>query len=131
MHYVCRHIMPNGSRCDSPALRGKSFCYFHNRIHRLSNAPAPKAGDSFKLPVLEDRCAIQLAVAQVLNEGLDVPNAEVGIIVAGNKGEREYVQRVGRVLRPRPGKRALVYELVVRSTPEVEQSRKRRQALAA
>jgi superfamily II DNA or RNA helicase len=72
-----------------------------------------------------------LVSAQVLNEGLDVPDAEVGIIVAGNKGEREHVQRVGRVLRPRPGKRALVYELVVRSTAEVEQSRKRRSALAA
>jgi len=72
-----------------------------------------------------------LVSAQVLNEGLDVPDAEVGIIVAGNKGEREHVQRVGRVLRPRPGKRALVYELVVRSTAEVEQARKRRSALAA
>jgi superfamily II DNA or RNA helicase len=72
-----------------------------------------------------------LVSAQVLNEGLDVPDAEVGIIVAGAKGEREHVQRVGRVLRPRPGKRALVYELVVRSTLEVEQARKRRSALAA
>jgi superfamily II DNA or RNA helicase len=72
-----------------------------------------------------------LASAQVLNEGLDVPDAEVGIIVAGSKGEREHVQRVGRVLRPRPGKRALVYELVVRATAEVEQARKRRSALAA
>jgi len=72
-----------------------------------------------------------LVSAQVLNEGLDVPDAEVGIIVAGNKGEREHVQRVGRTLRPRPGKRALVYELVVRSTAEVGQARKRRNALAA
>jgi len=72
-----------------------------------------------------------LVSAQVLNEGLDVPDAEVGIIVASSKGEREHVQRVGRVLRPRPGKRALVYELVVRSTAEVEQARKRRSALAA
>ena len=72
-----------------------------------------------------------LVSAQVLNEGLDVPDAEVGIIVAGSKGEREHVQRVGRVLRPRPDKRALVYELVVRSTAEVGQARKRRSALAA
>ncbi|HEX7508215.1 MAG TPA: DEAD/DEAH box helicase family protein [Polyangia bacterium] len=72
-----------------------------------------------------------LVSAQVLNEGVDVPDAEVGIIVAGNKGEREHVQRVGRVLRPRPGKHALVYALVIRSTAEVEQARKRRSALAA
>jgi superfamily II DNA or RNA helicase len=72
-----------------------------------------------------------LVSAQVLNEGLDVPDAEVGIIVAGTKGEREHVQRVGRVLRPRPGKRALVYELVVRATGEVTAARRRRNALAA
>jgi superfamily II DNA or RNA helicase len=72
-----------------------------------------------------------LVSAQVLNEGLDVPDAEVGIVVAGSKGEREHVQRVGRVLRPRPGKRALVYELVVRATGEVKAARRRRNALAA
>ena len=72
-----------------------------------------------------------LVSAQVLNEGLDVPDAEVGIIVAGSKGEREHVQRVGRVLRPLPGKRATVYELVVRATGEVQQARRRRSALAA
>jgi superfamily II DNA or RNA helicase len=72
-----------------------------------------------------------LVSAQVLNEGVDVPDADVGIIVAGSKGEREHVQRVGRVLRPRPGKRALVYELVVRATNEVTAARRRRNALAA
>ena len=72
-----------------------------------------------------------LVSAQVLNEGLDVPDADVGIVVAGSKGEREHVQRVGRVLRPRPGKRALVYELVVRGTGEVKAARRRRDALAA
>jgi superfamily II DNA or RNA helicase len=74
---------------------------------------------------------VALVSAQVLNEGLDVPDAEVGIIVAGSRGEREHVQRVGRVLRPRPGKRALVYELVVRASSEVGQARRRRSALAA
>jgi superfamily II DNA or RNA helicase len=72
-----------------------------------------------------------LVSAQVLNEGLDVPDAEVGIVVAGSRGAREHVQRVGRVLRPRPGKRATVYELVVRATGEVTAARRRRNALAA
>jgi superfamily II DNA or RNA helicase len=72
-----------------------------------------------------------LVSAQVLNEGLDVPDAEVGIVVAGRRGEREHVQRIGRVLRPRPGKRALVYELVVRGTSEVREAARRRRAIAA
>jgi superfamily II DNA or RNA helicase len=44
-------------------------------------------------------------------------------------GEREHVQRIGRLLRPTPGKRALVYELVTRQTLEVSQAWRRRQGL--
>lgn len=72
-----------------------------------------------------------LVSARVLNEGLDVPDADVAIIVGGALGEREHVQRVGRLLRPGDGKRALVYELVSRDTVEVRQSRRRREGLAA
>ena len=72
-----------------------------------------------------------LVSARVLNEGVDVPDADVAIVVGGALGEREHVQRVGRVLRPAEGKRALVYELVTRDTIEVSQARRRRQGLVA
>ncbi|MGH7855773.1 MAG: helicase-related protein, partial [Candidatus Binatia bacterium] len=68
--------------------------------------------------------------ARVLNEGLDVPAADVAVIVASSQGEREYVQRIGRCLRPEEGKQAIVYELVTRATPDTAQSRRRRLALA-
>jgi superfamily II DNA or RNA helicase len=64
--------------------------------------------------------------ARVLNEGLDVPDASVGIVVAGTQGMREHVQRVGRVLRPSPGKRALVYELVTIGTMDHARAESRR-----
>jgi superfamily II DNA or RNA helicase len=70
-----------------------------------------------------------LVSARVLNEGLDVPDADVAVIVGGALGEREHVQRVGRLLRPSAGKRAVVYELVTRNTIEVGQARRRRQGL--
>ncbi len=70
-----------------------------------------------------------LVSARVLNEGLDVPDADVAVVVGGALGEREHVQRVGRLLRPSPGKRALVYELVTRQTIEVAQARRRREGL--
>ena len=72
-----------------------------------------------------------LVSARVLNEGLDVPDADVAVIVGGALGEREHVQRVGRLLRPSEGKRAAVYELVTRNTIEVGQARRRRQGLVA
>ncbi len=67
--------------------------------------------------------------AQVLNEGVDVPDADVAIVLAGALGEREHVQRVGRVLRPAAGKRATVYELVAEGTSEVAKARRRKAAL--
>ena len=34
MYNECRHIMPSGLHCQSPAMRGSSFCYFHGRPQR-------------------------------------------------------------------------------------------------
>lgn len=72
-----------------------------------------------------------LVSARVLNEGVDVPDADVAIVVGGTMGEREHVQRIGRLLRPAPGKRARCYELVTRRTLEVRHARRRREGLAA
>jgi superfamily II DNA or RNA helicase len=69
--------------------------------------------------------------ARVLNEGIDVPDARVAIVVSGALGGREHVQRVGRVLRPSEGKRALVYDLVTRGTIDEARARSRRRYLAA
>ena len=71
-----------------------------------------------------------LVSARVLNEGIDVPDADVAIIVGGTLGEREHVQRIGRLLRPVPGKRAVVYELVTLATSEAHHAFQRRRGLA-
>jgi len=60
-----------------------------------------------------------LVSARGLNEGIDLPSAEVAIVVSAALGEREHVQRVGRILRPGEGKEALLYELIARDTIEV------------
>jgi superfamily II DNA or RNA helicase len=72
-----------------------------------------------------------LVSARVLNEGIDVPDAEIAIILGGTQGEREHVQRVGRLLRPREGKRAVIYELVTAGSSEARQGLRRRAALSA
>ena len=72
-----------------------------------------------------------LVSAQVLNEGLDVPDAEVGIVLGGRLGQREHVQRVGRILRPKAGKQALLYELVVERSGEIGQAARRAEGSAS
>ena len=68
-----------------------------------------------------------LVTSQVLNEGVDVPAANVGIILSGSGSVREHVQRLGRILRQRPGKRALLYEVCSAQTAESGISERRRQ----
>ena len=70
-----------------------------------------------------------LVSSQVLNEGIDVPAADTAILIGGRLGTREYLQRVGRLLRPAPEKEAVAYELVTRNTHEVGDARRRRREL--
>ena len=68
-----------------------------------------------------------LVTSQVLNEGVDVPAANVGIILSGTGSVREHVQRLGRLLRRHGDKQALLYEIVTRGTGEEYTSDRRRQ----
>jgi superfamily II DNA or RNA helicase len=68
-----------------------------------------------------------LVTSQVLNEGVDVPAANVGIILSGTGSVREHVQRLGRLLRKHGDKQALLYEVVTRGTAEEFTSERRRQ----
>jgi superfamily II DNA or RNA helicase len=71
-----------------------------------------------------------IATSRVLNEGVDIPEANVAIVMSGSGSVREHVQRLGRVLRPRAGKRALLYELVASGTVEAQTSERRRDHVA-
>lgn len=67
-----------------------------------------------------------LVSSQVLDEGIDVPEANIGIIVSGTGSNREYIQRLGRILRPIEGKKAVLYELVTKGTKETRTSYRRK-----
>jgi superfamily II DNA or RNA helicase len=68
-----------------------------------------------------------VVTSQVLNEGVDVPAASVGIVLSGSSTIRENVQRLGRILRKQPDKQAILYEIVARETSEEFSSDRRRQ----
>ncbi len=69
-----------------------------------------------------------IVVSHVLNEGVDVPDARVAILLSGSGSPREYIQRLGRVLRKgSDGKTALLYEVVAEETSEEGVSRRRKQ----
>ncbi len=85
---------------------------------------------SERVRILEDFAAgayNALVTSKVLNEGVDIPAANVGIVISGSGSVREYVQRLGRILRKQADKRAVLYELVANGTAEVRTSDRRRE----
>ncbi|HBA50306.1 MAG TPA: helicase [Lachnospiraceae bacterium] len=60
-----------------------------------------------------------LIACKAVDEGLDVPDASVGIILSGTSTQRQRVQRLGRILRKKEGDRgASLYYLHVTETSE-------------
>src|SRR5439155_6406695 len=67
-----------------------------------------------------------VVTSRVLNEGVDVPAANVGIVLSGTATVREHVQRLGRLLRKHGEKQAILYEVITRGTAEEFSSDRRR-----
>ena len=112
-------------------------------IFTADNATAYSIGRKYMLPVITHHTKsserkeflelfrqgryLVLVTSQVLNEGVDVPEAAVGVILSGSGSVREHVQRLGRILRPAPGKpQAVLYELISSATSEESVSLRRR-----
>jgi superfamily II DNA or RNA helicase len=68
-----------------------------------------------------------VATSRVLNEGVNVPEANVAVILSGTGSVREHVQRLGRILRKSGEKEATLYEVITRGTVEEFTSNRRRQ----
>jgi superfamily II DNA or RNA helicase len=72
-----------------------------------------------------------LVTSQVLDEGIDVPAANVGIILSGSASKRQYAQRLGRILRPTDDRQpARLYEIITDETIEQYVSQHRRQGVS-
>lgn len=133
------------------AARGKietlERLLFQHRKDRMliftqDNATAYEVGRRFLLPVISHQTKVRersdvlsgfhegrlraIVTSKVLNEGVDVPSANVAVVLSGSGSVMEHVQRLGRVLRKQGDKRAVLYELVSRNTSETFTSERRR-----
>jgi superfamily II DNA or RNA helicase len=111
----------------------------HNKlVYKISNQflipfityKSTKAERQDALQGFKDGKYTALVTSKVLDEGVDVPDAEIGIILSGTGSSREFIQRLGRLLRPKPfsnGKAKLI-EIVSSGTREMGTSAKRKRA---
>ncbi len=112
-------------------------------VFTQDNATAYAIARRFLLPVITHQTKVRerseilsglmagtygaVVTSKVLNEGIDVPDANVAVVLSGSGSVREHVQRLGRVLRKKEGKRAVLYELVTARTGETFTSERRRE----
>jgi superfamily II DNA or RNA helicase len=62
-----------------------------------------------------------LLAMKCLDQGVDVPEAEIGIMLASSQSEREFIQRRGRLLRRAEGKdHADIYDFIVAPSGDYE-----------
>lgn len=111
-------------------------------IFTLDNATAYEVSRRFLVPAITHQTKVTerseilerlrdgrynaVVTSRVLNEGVDVPAANVAVVLGGSGSVREHVQRLGRILRPAEGKRALLYEVLSAGTSEAGVSERRR-----
>jgi superfamily II DNA or RNA helicase len=93
--------------------------------HHTKPVERAKILDAFKAGTIT-----VIATSKVLNEGVDVPDASVGVVLSGSGTVREHVQRLGRILRHKEGKSAVLYEIISRGTSETYVNQRRRQHYA-
>ncbi|WP_426989887.1 sigma-70 family RNA polymerase sigma factor [Pseudarthrobacter sp. Y6] len=104
------------------------------RAQQLYTAMGSKASALFSGMAREDRrqgmddfrsgVSQILAAPRLLDEGIDVPEADLGIIVAANRSQRQMVQRLGRVIRKkadgRVGRLVVLYSNGTVEDPDVQ-----------
>ncbi|MFB6119027.1 DEAD/DEAH box helicase family protein [Halosegnis sp.] len=104
-------------------------------VYRLSDrfllpAITSETGAAERREILErfrDGTYSRIVAANVLDEGVDVPDANVAVLLSGSGSEREFTQRLGRILRPSSKRdRAVLYELVTEATAEERVADRRR-----
>lgn len=77
---------------------------------------------------LEDGTYPGLVANQVLDEGVDLPEVKVAVVIGGTSSSRQAKQRLGRILRKSGNARAVLYEIVSAGTSEERRSVRRRKS---
>jgi len=130
IEYLKRLLLENPGEKAILFTRHNSLVY---RISREMLIPAithqtPREERAEVLQGFRSGRYMRIVTSRVLDEGVDVPDASMAVILSGTGSSREFIQRLGRVLRKRKGKRAKLVELVSRRTAETGMSRRRKAA---
>jgi len=91
---------------------------YHQYTYSEESEIRSRALENFKKGAIKCLVAIKC-----LDEGLDVPSARAGVLMASSGNPREFIQRRGRLLRKHPGKKyAKIFDFFVTPPKEAIES---------
>ncbi len=62
----CRHTMPAGAKCLSPAMRNSAYCYTHAPLHQYPRGPRPTK-KSLQIPKPEDSQSLLAGLKRIMD----------------------------------------------------------------
>ena len=71
----------------------------HGVIASAIHSAMPPKERQFHLDALKSESIAALCAPKILDEGVDVPNIDLGIVLSASSGRRQMIQRLGRVIR--------------------------------
>lgn len=132
---LCTHIKVTGHTCASPALRGESFCYFHQRMIR--GVPTPSKSRIHPMALIESEEGIQVALMETINaivrNTIDLKRASLilrALSIAArnarhvrfNRSESEMVRKLPEPLPAPAQPAAAAQEAIARPEPDQAQT---------
>ncbi len=114
-------LVPALLGCDRAITFTQSIAAAESAAARLRNSGLQAEAIHSKLHQAERRAVLtrfgagelQVVTApQVLDEGVDVPAADLAVILAASRSRRQMIQRMGRVLRRKPDGRSAHFVIV-------------------
>lgn len=121
---------------DGGLLDGKRAIIFHERIQKadgtmellrdrgiravLDSTKRTAAQRAIALDSFRNGASPVLVAVRTVDEGIDVPKADLAIITAGTSTPRQRIQRMGRVVRPSGGEARCISFLAAGTTEESE-----------
>lgn len=110
-HAALAELTPELDRCRRAIVFTQSIAAAEQAASLLRRAGLPAAAIHSELASRERRAVLDrfadgdlrvVAAPQVLDEGVDVPAADLAVILAASRSRRQMIQRMGRVLRRKP-----------------------------
>ena len=124
LHHPGRDVFPHKVLifCERISQTESLYAAIRNiygNICGIYHSQLNKAAKTRSLEAFRDRQISVLVSCKCLDEGLDVPDADIGIVLSSTSVQRQRIQRLGRILRKADGKAAAsLYYIYIRQSSD-------------